>query len=181
MDKSFEIKKWKGSVLSRSVIYVFTSCVCVCLCCPDAPGAEKGGGPGAERGGGLAAGPEQGGPDLVAPARAGERKSEVFIYSNMSRQTVVATPESTECNLWTNSSFWCSFHILEAHVDTLGGRLKFVKTALHRVRYCMYSNQMKVVYAFLWNSNTLLVNILTYNFNGKVFRQKPCRFSQVQD
>lgn len=51
-----------------------------CLCYSGAPGAEKGGGPGAERGGGRAAGPEQGGPDLVAPARAEERKSEAFGY-----------------------------------------------------------------------------------------------------
>lgn len=49
------------------------------FCGPGDPGAETGGGPEAERGGGPAAGTELGGPDLAAPARAGEQmKSEIL-------------------------------------------------------------------------------------------------------
>lgn len=89
----FRLKSEKDQCC-RSLLFMFS-----CLCCSGAPGAEKGGGPGAERGGGRAAGPEQGGPDLVAPARAEERKSEAYIYLKISRQTVTATPEIIECNL----------------------------------------------------------------------------------
>lgn len=44
--------------------------------CAGVPEAETGGEPGAEKGGGLAAEPELGGPDLAAPLKAGEMKSE---------------------------------------------------------------------------------------------------------
>ena len=53
---------------------------CNAFCGPDAPGAETGGGPEAEKGGGRVAGAGPGGPDLAAPARAGEQmKSEASL------------------------------------------------------------------------------------------------------
>lgn len=49
------------------------------FCCAGAPGVERGEGQEAERGGGPAAGPELAGPDLEAPARAGDQmKSETL-------------------------------------------------------------------------------------------------------
>lgn len=60
---------------------------------PDAPGAETGGGPEAEKGGGRVAGAGPGGPDLAAPARAGEqmksqgarRKTFLILYPRRKR------------------------------------------------------------------------------------------------
>lgn len=70
------------------VVFLFlciSLCLYVCPCCPGAPEAETGGEPEAEKGGGLAAEPEPGGPDLAAPARAGEMKSEDLQKKNKPR------------------------------------------------------------------------------------------------
>lgn len=67
--------KVKESDIITSLLSCVLSCH-VCLCRPGAPGAESGGGPEAETGGGRAAGAEPAGPDLVAPARAGDQMSE---------------------------------------------------------------------------------------------------------
>lgn len=63
------------------------------LCCAGAPGAGTGGDPGAEKGGDLIAGLGLGDPDLVAPAKADERKS-AYLHKSF---------DWTLCSYWTTS------------------------------------------------------------------------------